>query len=449
MSVWRTLGTIAFLAVVLLGSNHAHADLLCLVDGTFIEGVILRKTPQNLILRTPKGKRTFARSQVARILEGKIIYDIFLERKAVLDARDVEGFLRIASWVEGHGYRSLAGKVRRHVLSLDPENAEARKKLGHVRARDQWFSSPGKLRAAQGFVKVSGRWMAAKDFEKGRKGFVLFGREWFTRADMDILLRGGVVVFPDQGGFSVYRTRHYLLCAQKKLDGVQACAAFAEAALEGLKTQFSGSPPHLFPVVLFQNRKAFDEYLADHREPWIPLAGLPHGLFHPESRTVYLSFFHDWQVTRTVLLHELCHQFEWTVYPKAAPLPWYREGIACFLSQFGLLEGKVTLGLLNRSTNLHFLHLTKLFRSGRAWNLAQVLHPDPARLTDPHFYDHAWSLVYFLKRHASPSVRMAFRKWEKALHGKEATSLQAALGSNLAGLEREWRAFLREMARVR
>jgi hypothetical protein len=114
-------------------------------------------------------------------------------------------------------------------------------------------------------------------------------------------------------------------------------------------------------------------------------------------------------------------------------------------------EGKLETGLLETEDNLHFIFLGRLFRRNETWSLGRILGPDAAALGDPHFYDHAWSLVTYLARHPEASVRRGFRAYEKSLFEsgkpKPPGGLCRHLGMGVEELERNWRAFWREKTR--
>ncbi len=74
-----------------------------------------------------------------------------------------EGNLRLAEWCLKNGVASRQKIHLRRVLEIDPDNAEARKKLGYRRSVDgNWYTLAEEM-AAQGKVLHNGRWMSSQE----------------------------------------------------------------------------------------------------------------------------------------------------------------------------------------------------------------------------------------------------------------------------------------------
>ncbi len=423
------------------------ADVVELEGDTFAEGVVQTEGDEGISMLTPRGPRKFPKSAVLAVTRGISIYDIFEERRKAADGRDVQAFLRLADWADRHGHQSASRKTLEHVLVLDAANADAHGKLGHVLFEGKWHSSAAGARIQQGFRKVSGRWLGPEEFESGKSRFVQVEGEWFLAEDASLLSRGLPARFPDTDGFRVLRTPRHLVCAGTGEGDADALAALCQAAHSELEKYFGFRPDFLLPVIVFEDRGAFVEYAASHREPWMPLDRVPDGYFHPETRTVYTAFEGS-KKTPDVLLHELVHQFEWGAKPQAQVPLWLREGLACFFSVHSFDGNVLKTGLLGKDSGLHYAYLRKLFREGKQWALREVLSPPGSRVADPHFYDHAWSLVYFLEKGAPASMRQGFARYRRTLYsGREGKAdpaeeeLLSSLGTTMEGLEKEWKRY--------
>jgi hypothetical protein len=148
-------------AVILL----ALAPGLCLADevilktGGRLSGVVVEQTEQTVTIETGPGPVTLPMSRVAKIVRGKALLTEFRDRAARLARNDVDGWLTLAEWASARGLATQAREAYERVLTLDPQNAAARRGVGDVSVGGRWMT-PEEANLARGLVPFEGRWMS-------------------------------------------------------------------------------------------------------------------------------------------------------------------------------------------------------------------------------------------------------------------------------------------------
>jgi hypothetical protein len=136
-----------------------HADEVLLRGGGRIEGVIVERTAERVVLDVGPGRVTLAASRVERVVSSPSALSTFRERAGRLARADAAGWLELGLWARGHGLPTQAREAFEHVLALDPDDAGAHRALGHVRLGERWAGPEEALRA-QGLVPFEGRWVS-------------------------------------------------------------------------------------------------------------------------------------------------------------------------------------------------------------------------------------------------------------------------------------------------
>ena len=94
----------------------------------------------------------------------------------------VQGQLQLADWCRQHGLDAQRKTHLERVLQLDPDQAEARAKLGYHKVKDQWMTHAEEM-ADKGYVLRDGRWMPKPEAElyDDRKTQHAAELEWVTK----------------------------------------------------------------------------------------------------------------------------------------------------------------------------------------------------------------------------------------------------------------------------
>ncbi len=160
----RTL--MAILAGLFLAAA-ARADVVHLKNGKSIEGKVTVKGDK-VTVEIPFGSVSFPKSKVLRIERKESSIDVYNKKFAALEKLDVAGRLELAAWCRKQGLRGRGDGLLRDVLTLDPENASARKLTGYVKHGGEWVTPDQKYRAL-GMVKFEGQWHKPESVAAVRK----------------------------------------------------------------------------------------------------------------------------------------------------------------------------------------------------------------------------------------------------------------------------------------
>jgi len=150
------------LALFLALASAALADEVVLRNGSAFSGVV-REEGDRVVVEMDFGTMTFKKVDVRSISKGSDLYSEFETRSKA--ATDIKGLLELAVWAREKGLGTKSTDLYRRILTLDPDQADARKALGYEKVAGQWLAGDD-LMAARGFVKVNGRWLAKDTAER-------------------------------------------------------------------------------------------------------------------------------------------------------------------------------------------------------------------------------------------------------------------------------------------
>jgi len=122
---------------LLVSASGVRADTVELEGGGKLEGEVHR-VGDKVIVETGSGTIAIAHDNVEKLVRAPSTVRIHDERRAALAKDDVDGRVKLARFCSDHRLPRRALELWREVLALDPEHAEARAGLGHVRRGDRW-----------------------------------------------------------------------------------------------------------------------------------------------------------------------------------------------------------------------------------------------------------------------------------------------------------------------
>lgn len=156
----RGAGISWLFATLLVGSlaTGAQADKVYLVGGSVIEGKATR-SGNKIVVEVAAGTLTLEASSVARIEPGTTPLQWLSARRIALPRGAIAERLQLADDYREEGLRSAAFELLREVLALEPDNEQARQRLGFVRTEHGWVDGEQQLRA-QGYVKRGEAWLS-------------------------------------------------------------------------------------------------------------------------------------------------------------------------------------------------------------------------------------------------------------------------------------------------
>lgn len=133
------------------------ADVVIKRDGGKVTGTLVvdPNDPAHVIIRTRFGTIRFPRSEVRDILTtADPVEDYPSASKRFPDT--AAGHFDLAMWCRQNGYAKEYRQELERVLSLDPDHAEAHRRLGHQKEGDRWLTRAEKLKA-RGLIVDHGR----------------------------------------------------------------------------------------------------------------------------------------------------------------------------------------------------------------------------------------------------------------------------------------------------
>jgi len=112
-----------------------------------------------------------------------LLTDEEFDRRYAAAKKDAKKLWSLVLWCEDTDREKSARKALRALIRLEPNHAEARKRLGHIRYDKRWFTTEKKLaeykaqQAAErarelGLVEFQGEWVSPKDLPYLKKGLV-------------------------------------------------------------------------------------------------------------------------------------------------------------------------------------------------------------------------------------------------------------------------------------
>jgi hypothetical protein len=417
---WRgALRSLAIPLIVGALAGPSFADVVELEDGSFVEGTLAAEAKDFVTIVTAKRERkVLPRGKVRRVLKGATLLDVYREKLAAAPDRDAGAELALGLWCEACGRKGLAIRHFRRAAALDPTLAEARRKLGHAEWEGAWFETEEAMMRARGLEPFRGRWLVPAELEKAREGFSEHGGDWFTKEELSRIEAGKGVALPGGGEWRTFRTRHYRLGTRLRPEKSLRLADIAEQAFAAFREHFGFEPSGILEGRVFEDLSDFEDFTVGTGRTE-PGALFSHGFFDAETRAVFFPYVDDDYTTIAILIHELCHQFEFLSGAAGAVPTWYFEGIACAFQHHLWRDGRLIPAQLASAKNFNLYYFQQIVRTGKAWALRDVLTGGPGAKVDPVFYHHAWGLVWFLMHAREGGYAEKFPAYEAFLHSRD------------------------------
>lgn len=149
------------LTVGLLQTAPARADVVVLVGGETIEGIV-RETKTQVIVELDVGTLTLDRESVKEIRKSHTKLDELRTRRQKLRFNDVAGLYDLAKWALEQGLTTQAHVISQEILGLDENHEGARRMLGFEKHDGLWLTEDERMKAT-GHVRYQGAWIKAED----------------------------------------------------------------------------------------------------------------------------------------------------------------------------------------------------------------------------------------------------------------------------------------------
>ena len=160
--------SILIAAAAALAAGSVSADVVHLKGGGKVVGKVVSTADGKIRVQTVAGTLSFSASEAVSIDYQPTPEEVYAERVAAVDRKDTGALLALADWCAGQGLRTQEDEALRWVLGVDPNDADARRRLGFVRAGDAWLSREDAMKA-KGLVEFRGRWVTSAERDRLEK----------------------------------------------------------------------------------------------------------------------------------------------------------------------------------------------------------------------------------------------------------------------------------------
>lgn len=145
------------------------ADTILKSGGGRVEGKILdaESDADHVVIQTKFGKLRINRSEIQDTQYSTDPAEDYQARAKKADDTADDQFA-LALWCVEHGLQKEYQKHLERVIQLDPNHAEARKRLGYEMQDGKWLTHD-EVMAAKGYVKYRGKWMLPQEREQAEK----------------------------------------------------------------------------------------------------------------------------------------------------------------------------------------------------------------------------------------------------------------------------------------
>lgn len=179
---------------LMLGAVPAAADVVYRTNGGRIVGTIVEAPSDTTVVTVKSRFGTFKipRSEIERIEYGNTVAENYTEAAKKFGSTAGEQ-LKLALWCQDNGYRKEYQRHLEKVIELDPDHAEARRRLGFQRENGKWVTRDAAL-AAKGLVTYKGRTVLPQEKEilERKAQDSETQREWYRKVRIwQKYLRGG------------------------------------------------------------------------------------------------------------------------------------------------------------------------------------------------------------------------------------------------------------------
>lgn len=154
----HTFRLLAISALLLAAPGLLRADEVFLKGGAKFSGRITEQTDTMITMDIGDGVVGVAMARVDHIVKGKSPLDEYDERAKALQPSDADGWRNLGRWAAQQGLSAQSRQAYQNVMSMAPNDPEARQALGFVQLNGQWMTEEESYRA-RGYVKSGGEWM--------------------------------------------------------------------------------------------------------------------------------------------------------------------------------------------------------------------------------------------------------------------------------------------------
>jgi len=153
------------LTIAAMGVSLASADEVKLTNGHKINGKVTKSEGGKVIVEVGAGTIVLDAKEVSAVNPGHTAIDDYTEKwQKVKDSTKASDYLELAKWAEYNKLPRYLPTLYTKVISLDPDNAQARAGLRHEKMGGKWLTFE-EAQTARGLVKVDERWITKAEVE--------------------------------------------------------------------------------------------------------------------------------------------------------------------------------------------------------------------------------------------------------------------------------------------
>lgn len=161
----RFLPVLVLPLALLLLPAIAEADRITLKNGRVVDGRIVEDGETVTIEIGAGGRITLPKRDIASVERAPTAREALAEKEAALAPGSGEALIRLAAWCDGEGLRAERDRLLWRALEIDPNQAEAREKLGYRRLGALWLTEAD-YQHHLGNVEHDGKWIPRAEWER-------------------------------------------------------------------------------------------------------------------------------------------------------------------------------------------------------------------------------------------------------------------------------------------
>ena len=157
----------AFLAFAALVA-YAAADEVVLKSGGRVQGDVVSKDAERIVLQTAYGSVTFEAADILEVTYSSPREKEIRDEVKGLAPSDIAGRLKLAADASAEGLADLSRSIYTQIIALDPSEKTARAALGYILFEDEWVT-PQEKALHPGLVPCQGKWVTSAERDSLRK----------------------------------------------------------------------------------------------------------------------------------------------------------------------------------------------------------------------------------------------------------------------------------------
>lgn len=188
-------GVVLAAAGSLLLSSTARGDVVTLVDGKTLEGKVIEQTDAEVVVETTfDGVKRVPKAEVKAVDTSVAPLRVQLKTRRDDAGNDPARLWEVHDFAKRAGFKDELKEILGQILRQKPEDARARKALGHVKVDGKWMTPEAAAALeqqkkedalrAQGLVPFGDKWVTPADKAALEKGLVKDGEEWVTEDEL-------------------------------------------------------------------------------------------------------------------------------------------------------------------------------------------------------------------------------------------------------------------------